>query len=63
MGWVVESIYMSFCNRKLTNRGICVFTLLSDLCSRSFVSVWHASSAGRPICGALSGGRGSCYDA
>ena len=21
MGWVVESIYMSFCNRKLTNRG------------------------------------------
>lgn len=21
MGWIVESIYMSFCNRKLTNRG------------------------------------------
>ena len=21
LGWVVESMYMSFCNRKLTNRG------------------------------------------
>ena len=21
LGWLVESIYMSFCNRKLTNRG------------------------------------------
>ena len=31
MGWLVESIYMSFCNHKITNRGFAKGAVLPDL--------------------------------
>ena len=61
MGWVVESIYMSFCNRKLTNRGFA----FSPFCPIYAVGALSVYGMLRPLEGqyALSGGRGSCYDA
>ncbi|MBS6196271.1 MAG: putative ABC transporter permease [Clostridiales bacterium] len=57
LGWVVESIYMSFCNRKLTNRGfafspfcpiyavgaLSVFALLKPLAGQ-YVSLYFAGA-------------------
>ena len=39
MGWVVESIYMSFCNRKLTNRGF-AFSLFCPIYAVGALSVY-----------------------
>lgn len=39
MGWVVESIYMSFCNRKLTNRGF-VFSPFCPIYAVGALSVY-----------------------
>ena len=57
LGWVVESIYMSICNRRLTNRGfvrgpfcpiygvgaLSVFFLLRPFCHNLLLCVSHTA--------------------
>ena len=47
MGWVVESIYMSFCNRKLTNRGFA----FSPFCPIYAVGALSVYGMLRPLAG------------
>ncbi len=44
IGWMVESVYMSLCNRKLTNRGFMSECILSDLWRRRDAGVHTAAS-------------------
>ena len=60
MGWIVESIYMSVCNRKLTNRGfakgpycpiygvgaLTVFFILRPYSQNPFTLFVHGNGAG-----------------